>query len=81
MPTVVTDGEFTFIVHTRELPYEPPHVHVRFGGDEVRIELDGGTFMEEPPGGKRRDILDAYQRHAKRIRELWDKLHRKEGQE
>ena len=36
MPKVTQDGEFTFIIHTRELPFEPPHVHVWFGGDEVR---------------------------------------------
>lgn len=41
--TVARDGEFSFIIHTRELPFEPPHMHVSFGGDEVRIELGGGT--------------------------------------
>lgn len=51
MPTVVQDGEFTFAVHTRERPFEPPHVHVRFGGEEVRIELGAGTFMDLPPSG------------------------------
>ena len=39
-PTVVRDGEFTFVVHPHELPFEPPHVHVEFGDDEVRIDLD-----------------------------------------
>jgi hypothetical protein len=39
VPTVARDGEFAFIVHTRELPFEPPHVHTIFGGDEIRIEL------------------------------------------
>jgi hypothetical protein len=56
MPTVVREKGYEFIVHTRELPFEPPHVHVRFGDDEVRIELNGGTFMEDPPTGKRRTI-------------------------
>lgn len=44
MPTVVQDGEFTFAVHTRELPFEPPHVHVRFGGEEVRDRARGWHF-------------------------------------
>ncbi len=79
MPTVVTDGEFTFIIHTRELPFEPPHVHIQFGGNEVRIELDGATFMENPPPGKRKSILLAYKRHAKEIRQEWDRHHRKGG--
>lgn len=48
MPTVVQDGGYSFIVHTRELPFEPPHVHVAFGGEEVRIELLGGTSRSDP---------------------------------
>lgn len=75
MPTVVQDGEFAFIIHTRELPFEPPHVHVRFGGEEVRIELGAGTFMEEPPWGRRRAILEAFARHAGEIRRSWEEIH------
>ena len=75
MPTVVRERGLEFIVHTRELPFEPPHVHVRFGEDEVRIELNGGTFMEEPTPGKRRTILQAYARHAEKIRLVWAQLH------
>jgi hypothetical protein len=75
MPTVAREKGCEFIVHTRELPFEPPHVHVRFGDDEVRIELNGGTFMEEPPTGRRRAILQAYARHAEAIRLTWARLH------
>jgi hypothetical protein len=75
VPTVAREGEFAFIVHTRELPFEPPHVHVRFGGEEVRIELVGGTFLDEPPEGKRRAIVDAYRKHAAAIRAAWDRIH------
>ena len=77
MPTVARDGEFEFIVHTHELPFEPPHVHVRFGGEEVRIELSGGTFMDEPPRGKGRAILEAYKRNAAEIRAFWSEIHDK----
>ncbi|MFB6285728.1 MAG: DUF4160 domain-containing protein [Candidatus Bipolaricaulia bacterium] len=75
MPTVARDGEFAFIVHTRELPFEPPHVHVVFGGDEVRIELGANLFMEAPPEGKRRAILKAYERHVDEIRRIWEEIH------
>lgn len=75
MPTVVRDGEFAFIIHTRELPYEPPHVHVRFGGNELRIELGGGIFMDQPPLGKRRAILEAFECHAVTIRRSWEEIH------
>ncbi len=77
MPTVAQEGEFEFIVHTREQRFEPPHVHVRFGGKEVRIELNSGTFMEDPPSGKRAAILKAYKKHAVRIRQVWDEIHRR----
>lgn len=79
MPTVAREGPFEFIIHPRELPYEPPHVHVRFGGDEVRIELYGGTFLELPPPGRRRAILGAYARHAPAILAEWERIHGKGG--
>ncbi|MBI4306810.1 MAG: hypothetical protein HY678_10875 [Chloroflexi bacterium] len=76
MPTVATEGRFRFIVNTRELPFEPPHVHVLVGGQDVcRIELDGGTYMDEPPPGDFRDILDAYRKWAVEIRATWDRIH------
>lgn len=73
LPTIAEDGEFRFVVYPNDHP--PPHVHVKFGGSEVRINLDSGTFMEEPPGGKRRALLEAYQRHAVAIRKAWDSYH------
>jgi hypothetical protein len=73
-PTVVRDGEFTFVVHPREPPYEPPHVHVEFGDEEVRINLEDGTFLEAPPAGKRRALLRAFQRHIWEIRACWKRV-------
>jgi hypothetical protein len=75
MPTVAQDGRFSFIIHTRELPFEPPHVHVVFGGDEVRVELVGGTFMDEAPPGVRRGLLEAYHRHLPEIWRAWEAIH------
>ena len=75
MPTVIEEGEYKFIIHAHELPYEPPHVHVRFGGEEVRINLDSGAFMETPPGGREREIMDIYGKHVSAIRKEWDKIH------
>lgn len=43
MPTVVVEGQFRFVVHTRENSFEPPHVHVRVAYPDVcRMELNGG---------------------------------------
>lgn len=75
VPTIVQEGGFSFIIHTRELPFEPPHVHILFGGDEVRIELIAGTFMDEPPPGKQRAILRLFHRHAVELRKAWDDIH------
>ena len=76
MPTVVMEGQFRFVVNTRENSFEPPHVHVWVGGEDVcRIELNGGTFMEDPPAGTYRDILRAYARHAGEIWKTWDSIH------
>ncbi len=76
MPTVAREGQFTFKVNTRENLFEPPHVHVWVGNEDVcRIELNGGGYMDDPPPGRWRDILDAYETHAVAIRAAWDGIH------
>ena len=76
MPTVVMEGRVRFVVHTRENGFEPPHVHVWVDNDDVcRIELNGGTYMDNPPPGDFRAIRLAYARHAEKIREAWRSIH------
>ena len=76
MPTVATEGQFRFVVNTRENAFEPPHVHVWVGNEDVcRIELNSEKFMEEPPPGEQRNILLAYRKHADAIRKTWDDIH------
>ena len=49
MPTVAMEGQFRFVVNTKENGFEPPHVHVWVGNEDVcRIELNGGTYMAVP---------------------------------
>ena len=79
MPTVVTEKGHQFIVHIRELPFEPPHVHVRFGEHEVRIEVLGGTFMEQPPPGRERTMLRLFRKHRSAIWTTWDEIHGEES--
>ena len=77
MPTVAVEGQFRFVVNTRENSFEPPHVHVWVGNEDVcRIELNGGTYMDKLAlPGNFRDIMSAYARHAERIRRTWDSIH------
>ena len=76
MPTVATEGQFRFVINTRENAFEPPHVHVWVANEDAcRIELNGGSYMEDPPPGDYRDILEAYAKHAAAIRETWDQIH------
>ena len=53
MPTVVTEGQYRFVIHTNEKEFEPPHVHVLIGGgdNECRIRLNDGIYMDDPPPG------------------------------
>ncbi len=82
MPTVAREGQFRFVVNTRENQFEPPHVHVWVGNEDVcRIELNSGIFMEEPPPGEYRRILQVYARHAEAIRMAWDDIHRDNNRE
>ena len=76
MPTVAREGQFRFVVNTLENVFEPPHVHVWVGNEDVcRIELNSGLFMHEPPPGEYRRILDACARHSEAIRKTWDEIH------
>lgn len=76
MPTVATEGQFSFRVNTRENLFEPPHVHVWVSNEDVcRIELNSGEYMDEPPPGRWRDILEAYGTHAVAIRAAWHRIH------
>lgn len=76
MPTVAVEGRFRFVVNTRENGFEPPHVHVWVSKEDVcRVELNGGTFMEQPPPGTFRNIMKAYAKHAEEIRRAWDAIH------
>ncbi len=78
MPTVAIEGPFRFVVNTRENEFEPPHVHVWVANEDVcRIELNSGHFMDEPPPGDYRRILDAYGNHADAIRMTWDQIHKR----
>ena len=78
MPTVARVGRFRFVVNTRENDFEPPHVHVWVGNEDVcRIELNGETYMDQPPPGEYRSILQAYGRHAEAIRRTWDDIYRR----
>ena len=76
MPTVAVEGPFQFRIHTNELPYEAPHVHVYSGGESLcRIALYGGEFMDTPPAGSRRTIREAYRKHAVEFVQTWERVH------
>ena len=76
MPTVAIDGQFRFVVNTRENKFEPPHVHVWVGSEDVcRIELHSGTFMDPPPPGSHRDIMKTYAKYAEVIGNAWSAIH------
>jgi hypothetical protein len=76
MPTVAEEGQFRFVIYTRENNFEPPHVHLWIGNEDVcRLELNSGRFMENPPPGEYRNILAAYRKHSETIRREWDIIH------
>ncbi len=78
MPTVIEEGRFRFVIYPRENSFEPPHVHVWIGNEDVcRLELNGAQFMDTPPSGEYRNILVAYRKHAETIRREWDRIHRR----
>ena len=49
MPTVATEWQSRFVVNTKENGFEPPHVRVWVGNEDVCcIELNDGTYMDHP---------------------------------
>ncbi|MDO8687125.1 MAG: DUF4160 domain-containing protein [Dehalococcoidales bacterium] len=65
-------------MNTRENDFEPPHVHVWAGNEDIcRIELNGGQFMDDPPLGDYRSIMEAYHKHAEAVRREWDRIHKR----
>ena len=78
MPTIAKEGQFRFVIYSRENEFEPPHVHIFIGREDVsRLELNGGQFMENPPRGNYREILKIYSKYAEVIRCEWDRIHRR----
>lgn len=76
MPTVAIVGQYQFVIRTRELEFEPAHVHVRVGNEDwARILLDSGEYSHEPPPGHYRSILEAFDAHAADIRAEWFRIH------
>ncbi len=76
MPTIIEEGKFRFVIYTRENDFEPPHVHVWIGNENVcRLELNSGQFMENPPPGNYGEIIEIYSRHTDVIRREWDRIH------
>ena len=76
MPTVAMEGQFRFVVNTRENGFEPPHVRVRVGNEDLcGIELNGDTYMDHPSPGDFRDILRTSSKYAGDIRNTSDSIH------
>ena len=59
--------------------HPPPHVHVSVEGEEVRINLVTDKFMDEPPPGTRRAIMEAYRKHREALVQVWKDYERERG--
>lgn len=55
--------------------HDPPHVHVHLEGETTLINLLTDEFMIEPPKGKGRAIMAAYQKHREALLRMWEELH------
>ena len=76
MPTVITEGRFRLVIHTRENEFEPPHVHVWINHVDVcRINLFNRSFMENPPRGESRNIRQIYRKHEQALWQAWETHH------
>ena len=74
MPAVVRTDEFRFVIYAND--HAPPHVHVKLrDGQDCRIDLLTGDFMDTPPRGTQRRITKAYYNNIDVIWAEWEKYH------
>ena len=68
------DDRMRFVIHPND--HNPPHVHVKLqNGDECRINLISGEFMDSPPAGMRRIIKRRYLDNIEDLFAEWEKYH------
>lgn len=75
MGTVFENGAFWFLCHSRELSFEPPHVHVKVDrGQEARICLIDDEWLDPKPP-KAADAMKMYHQNKALCVAAWNKMH------
>jgi hypothetical protein len=72
VPTIAIEGIYKLTINANDHP--PPHTHVRWSGDEVRIELRGLQPLD-PFAGKLKPIVAAVRKHRRELIAAWDRYH------
>jgi hypothetical protein len=72
VPVVARQGAFRLVVHARDHP--PPHVHVKHGSNEVRVNLLTLEVMD--PGPVPCGCVEAVLSHLDRLLRAWERYHR-----
>ena len=73
MPPSINEGQFRLMVHTgNEDP--PPHVHVGFGGKEVRINLYDLKPLDDVRFRVPGRLIQAVKKHRVRLMEWWEEF-------
>lgn len=73
MPTILRVGRFRFFFYSNE-GQEPPHVHVKAGGDEAKFWLDPIALATNHGfnGRELSEIQRLVERHRTEFLEAWD---------
>ena len=73
MPTVMRIGRYRFYFFSNE-GEEPPHIHVKAGGDEAKFWLDPVSLAANNGfrGHELNEIADLVERHRLDLVEAWN---------
>ena len=71
MPTICVLNGITVTMYTDDHP--PPHVHARYGGQQVVIDIQsGGIIQGRFPPAQLRQLLDWVQRRRQELLADWN---------
>lgn len=75
MPTIARyDDGMRFVIRSND--HAPPHAHIEMSnGEEWRIDLLSGEFIDQPPARVRKIITRRYRDKAEELLAEWEKYH------
>lgn len=70
MPIIAKEGKYRIHVHLRN-EHPPPHVHVYFSGEVVRVSLYDLRVWDRIREGEKSKLISVVRKHRLRALQIW----------